>query len=84
MLQLFDMRETGGFELASTITFVLQANRPTKCASHSPYFRSFCSSSGGKIVITKVLVETAQILVLGKVRSNMTGDSNKIFKKCKK
>ena len=27
-------RETGGFELASTITLVLQANRLTKCASH--------------------------------------------------
>ena len=26
--------ETGGFELASTITPVLQANRLTKCASH--------------------------------------------------
>ena len=26
--------ETGGFELASTITFVLRANRLTKCASH--------------------------------------------------
>ena len=26
--------ETGGFELPSTITLVLQANRPTKCASH--------------------------------------------------
>ena len=25
-------RETGGFELASTITLVLQANRLTKCA----------------------------------------------------
>ena len=28
-------RETGGFELASTITLVLQANRPTKCASQA-------------------------------------------------
>ena len=27
------MRETGGFELSSTITLVLQANRLTKCAS---------------------------------------------------
>ena len=27
-------RETGGFELASTITLVLQENRLTKCASH--------------------------------------------------
>ena len=26
--------ETGGFELASTITLVLQVNRLTKCASH--------------------------------------------------
>ena len=26
--------ETGGFELASTITLALQANRLTKCASH--------------------------------------------------
>ena len=26
--------ETGGFELASTITLVLEANRLTKCASH--------------------------------------------------
>ena len=26
--------ETGGFELASTITLVLQANRLTKCASY--------------------------------------------------
>ena len=30
-------RETGGFELASTITLVLQANRLTKCASHPNY-----------------------------------------------
>ena len=30
--------ETGGFELASTITLVLQANRLTKCASHPTYF----------------------------------------------
>ena len=28
------MRETGGPELASTITLVLQVNRLTKCASH--------------------------------------------------
>ena len=28
------LRETGGLELAATITFVLQANRLTKCASH--------------------------------------------------
>ena len=28
------MRETGGLELASTVTLVLQANRLTKCASH--------------------------------------------------
>ena len=28
------MRETGGLELASTITLALQANRLTKCASH--------------------------------------------------
>ena len=27
--------ETSGYELASTITFALQANRLTKCASHS-------------------------------------------------
>ena len=27
--------ETGGFELASTITLVLQANRLTKCASNT-------------------------------------------------
>ena len=27
--------ETSGFELASTITLVLQANRLTKCASHT-------------------------------------------------
>ena len=30
--------ETGGFELTSTITLVLQANRLTKCASHSMYW----------------------------------------------
>ena len=28
------MRESGGLELASTITLVLQANLLTKCASH--------------------------------------------------
>ena len=28
------IRESGGFELASTITIVLRANRLTKCASH--------------------------------------------------
>ena len=32
------MRETGGLELASTITFVLQANRLTNCASHPKLF----------------------------------------------
>ena len=30
-------RETGGFELASTIILVLQVNRLTKCASHSHF-----------------------------------------------
>ena len=31
-----DLRwETGGFELASTVTLVLQANRLTRCASRS-------------------------------------------------
>ena len=29
--------ETGGFELGSTMTLVLQANRLTKCASHPGY-----------------------------------------------
>ena len=32
------MRETGGLELASTITLVLQANRLIKCASHPKTF----------------------------------------------
>ena len=40
MLQLFDMRETGGLEVASTITLVLQANRLTKCASHPKQIES--------------------------------------------
>ena len=31
--------ETGGFELASTITLVLQANQLTKCASHPNQYR---------------------------------------------
>ena len=39
LLQLFDMREAGGLELASTITFVLQANRLTKCASVNSYIK---------------------------------------------
>ena len=34
LLERFGMR-TGGFELASTITLVFQANRLTKCASHT-------------------------------------------------
>ena len=34
LLQLFDMRETSGLKLASTITLVLQAKQLTKCASH--------------------------------------------------
>ena len=33
LLQLFDMKETGGPELASTITLVLQPKQLTKCAS---------------------------------------------------
>ena len=35
------MRETGGVELASTITLLLQANQLTKCASHpkSKFFK---------------------------------------------
>ena len=38
--------ETGGFELASTITFVLQANRLTKCNNVITQAHSFtlCSS----------------------------------------
>ena len=32
------LQETGEFELASTITLKLQANRLTKCASH-PFFK---------------------------------------------
>ena len=32
--------ETGGFELASTITLVLQAKRLTKCASHPEYLNA--------------------------------------------
>ena len=43
------MRETGGFELASTITLVLQAKRLTKCASHpdtrTTYTRTLFSSA---------------------------------------
>ena len=34
------MRETGGLELALTITLVLKANRLTKCASHPKKFES--------------------------------------------
>ena len=33
------MWETGGLELAATITFVLQANRLTKCASQPEFNR---------------------------------------------
>ena len=32
--------ETGGFEVASTITLVLQANRLSKCASHLHVLRN--------------------------------------------
>ena len=39
LLQRFDT-ETGGFELASTITLVLQANRLTKCAYLFLYMKS--------------------------------------------
>ena len=47
LLLLFDMRETGGFELTSTITLVLQANRLTKCASHpSNVVHSFLGMHG--------------------------------------
>ena len=35
--------ETGGFELASSITLVLQANRLTKCASHAKGALTFAS-----------------------------------------
>ena len=37
MLQLFDMRETGGLELATTITLVLQANQLTKSPQDGIY-----------------------------------------------
>ena len=36
--------EIGGFELASTITLVLQANRLTKCDSHTKKFQKQNSS----------------------------------------
>ena len=36
-------RETGGFELASTITLVLQENRLTKCASQIRTFQQIWS-----------------------------------------
>ena len=34
-------RETGGFELTSTIIFVLQVNRLNKCASHPSTWRCY-------------------------------------------
>ena len=37
--------ETGGFELASTITIVLQVNRLTKCASWSLFLIKLQASS---------------------------------------
>ena len=39
LLQQSGYGKTGGLELASTITLVLQANRLTKCASHPKFFK---------------------------------------------
>ena len=45
LLQLFDMRETGGLELASTITLVLQANRLTNLFIYLRIFiQAVCTS----------------------------------------
>ena len=38
-------RETGGFEIASTITLVLQVNGLTKCVSHLKYHGKICAPS---------------------------------------
>ena len=61
MLQLFDMRETGAFELASTITLVLQENQLTKCASHpqksvdNVLLREFTAGANGYVEDTGII-----------------------------
>ena len=47
--------ETGGYELASTITLVLQANRLTKCASH-PKYQVYLLSSISIIKISSISI----------------------------
>ena len=44
--------ETGAFELASTITLVLQANRLTKRASHPNFFKKLLTPLGNGYFIT--------------------------------
>ena len=44
---------------------------------------SFCLIKAGKIVIINVLVVTVDVLVIRRVRSSITSDNKKIFKKAK-
>ena len=82
MLQLFDMRETSGLELASTNTLVLQANRLTKCASHPEHncfqeinfvwFRTFKQQK-------KLYFESLVLAALGYSRKKTNRDVEDIF-----
>ena len=48
--------ETGAFELASTITLVLQANRLTKRASHPNFFKKLLTPLRNSYIHRKLLV----------------------------
>ena len=66
-------RETGGFELASTITLVLQANRQTKCASNP----KACKACTPKECITK-LSDFFGATVLGFLKNPNIRSSNTV------
>ena len=53
--------ETGGFELASTITLVLQANRLTKCASHPELFAEVFETKVFKKMFSLQLIVSCEV-----------------------
>ena len=65
-------RETGGFELASTITLVLKANRLTECASH-PKNRVTVRIKNG---YSPELLTPETMNLLGSTENKITKDKN--------
>ena len=89
MLQLFDTIETGGLELALTITLVLQANRLTKCAiNHKVKIVDFSGGTNEKILekLDDIIREKPDDLIIhvgtNDISNNVNflADVKKIFK----